>query len=67
MKKESGYIFTTVGRLCVQKGFDLAIKVARIIKDNNIHFTWFFCGDGSEMEALKKMVSDYKLTDEIVL
>ncbi len=66
VKKESGYIFTTVGRLCVQKGFDLAIKVARIIKDNNIHFTWFFCGDGSEMEALKKMVSDYKLTDEIV-
>lgn len=47
---------TTVGRLVPQKGYDLAISAARILKERGFKFRWHFVGGGmrKELESLAK-------------
>lgn len=58
----------TLGRLADQKGIDLAIDAAKILKDRNMEFVWVFIGDG--VPKLKRryarMVSEYNLCEQIV-
>ncbi|MDE6338308.1 MAG: glycosyltransferase, partial [Muribaculaceae bacterium] len=52
----SGLNITTVGRLVPQKGYDLAIAAAKILKENGYEFKWRFVGGGmrEELEALAR-------------
>lgn len=46
----------SIGRLSYQKGFDLAIEAASILKNElNIDFQWFIIGDGEERKRLDKI------------
>ena len=56
----------TVGRLSKQKGYDIAIEAAKLMKRKNVSFTWYFVGSGVEEAALKQMVRQYGLEDQIV-
>lgn len=50
----------TVGRLSKEKGQDIAIKAAQILKDKSINFTWYLIGDGpyyAELFQLRKKLS----------
>ena len=62
-------IFTilSIGRFHEQKGFDMAIKAAHIIKQQNLKFKWFVLG-GGELEAeYKALIKEQDVEDCFIL
>ena len=57
----------SIGRLCEQKGFDIAILAAAILKTYKIDFKWFIIGDGTWRAKLQAMISDNNLDDNVFL
>lgn len=54
----------TVGRMVYQKGYDIAVETAEILRRKGLDFCWYFVGDGvarKEVETLvrKKQLEDY--------
>lgn len=60
--KDEGLKLLTVGRLHPQKGIDLAIGGARLLKEAGIPFLWLVVGDGAERAKLQKMINDNDLS-----
>jgi len=50
-------ILVSIGRLNAQKGFDMAIKAAAILKDKGIDFCWFIIGEGELNGTLSEQIS----------
>ena len=46
----------SVGRLNWQKGFDIAVDTAKLLRDAGAEFQWLVVGDGSERESLQKRI-----------
>ena len=64
--KNSGKImFTTSARMVSEKAFDLAVEAARILRDKDIEFEWYFLGDGYERENVEKLIKEYVLEEYI--
>lgn len=61
------YKIVTVGRLAEQKGYDLAVEAAEILKKRGIDFKWFGIGEGIEVDNLNKMIQKYSLQNEFIL
>lgn len=57
----------TTGRLVPQKNYTLAVEAARILKNNNIIFKWFFVGDGIDRDKIERRISELDLTNEVKL
>lgn len=55
----------TCGRLSHEKGFDLAVDAAWILKEKGYPFHWYFVGDGSERPRIEKMIGSYSLRERI--
>ena len=60
-------ILCTCGRITPEKGYDLAVETAEILKENNIDFKWYFVGDGTERGKIEEMIASKKLNDNIVI
>ena len=60
-------ILLSIGRLSPQKGFDLAINVAKILKDKNIEFKWFIIGEGKLRKDLQNQINELEIQDVIEL
>ena len=60
-KKES-FKLISIGRLSYEKGFDLAVDAAKILRDNNIEFQWFIIGEGTMKKELEKKINSIKCT-----
>lgn len=60
-------ILLTVGRLEHQKGYDMAIKIALKLIDNNIRFHWYIIGDGKLRNELDRLIEDNNLNKYITL
>ena len=60
-------ILCTCGRITPEKGYDLAVETAEILKENNIDFKWYFVGDGSERAKIEELIASKKLNDNIVI
>ncbi|WP_407325207.1 glycosyltransferase [Lactobacillus johnsonii] len=60
-KKE--YNIVSVGRLTEQKGFDIVLKAAYILKKKDFKFKWFVIGDGKDKKKLNKQLRKLKLED----
>ncbi|MEE1011426.1 MAG: glycosyltransferase [Acutalibacteraceae bacterium] len=60
-------ILCSCGRFSPVKGFDMAVKAAKILKDNNIDFIWYFVGDGPEKEKLQNLIQKYGLEENIII
>lgn len=56
----------TVGRLSKQKGYDIAIEAAKLMKQAGFPFTWYFVGTGVEEENLKQLVQEYELEKDVI-
>lgn len=57
----------TVGRMTEQKGYDLAVGAAKLLKDRGIQFKWYFVGDGVCREEIEMLITKNELTDYVVL
>ena len=56
----------TIGRMEQQKGYDIAIEAAEILKNRGVTFQWFFMGDGNLRGDLEKAVKRKGLESHIV-
>lgn len=65
--KSGGNILLSIGRMVPQKGFDLAISAAAIMKRKNIPFMWYILGDGALCETLKMQIQEENVGDCVVL
>ena len=63
----SGSIFLSIGRLTEQKGFDMAIEAAKIMKNSNMRFQWFIIGDGELKEELQARINTLQIGDRVHL
>lgn len=52
-------VMVTVGRMVLQKGYDLAVAAGKVLKDRGIRFHWYLVGDGPERENIQKAVCEY--------
>lgn len=57
----------SIGRLHEQKGFDMAIEAAKIMKDNGLKFKWFVIGSGELKDELEKQIHSLKVEDCFIL
>ena len=57
----------SVGRLVPEKGFDLAVEAAAIMKKSGVTFRWFVLGDGRQREELEKKIRQLDVADCFVL
>lgn len=62
-----GLKLLSVGRLNNQKGFDIAIKAAKILKDKGLSFLWCILGEGELRADLTKLIEENGLNDNIKL
>ena len=60
-------ILCSCGRITSVKGFDLAVKAAKILKDAGVDFKWYFVGDGIERKNIETLISERNLNDNIVI
>ena len=63
----NGLSLLTVGRLESQKGYDIAIQVAKILKMRGMDFSWCFIGGGSLETEINKQILDFDLFDNVKL
>lgn len=57
----------SVGRLEIQKGFDVAISTCKKLSNEGVNFHWFIVGEGSERSRLEKMILRNNLQNYITL
>jgi glycosyltransferase involved in cell wall biosynthesis len=60
-------LIVSVGRLNRIKGYDMAIKAAKHLKDQGIRFSWYVVGEGEERKNLQKDIRKYQLEKEFIL
>ncbi|MBQ7976535.1 MAG: glycosyltransferase [Clostridia bacterium] len=57
----------SVGRLNNQKGFDIAIKAAKILKEKGLDFLWYILGEGELRADLTNLIDENNLNDNVKL
>ena len=60
-KTESNIL--SVGRLWEQKGFDMAVDAAAMLKEQGVRFCWYVIGEGHLRNALEKQIQDRNVED----
>lgn len=66
-KNDNEKILVSVGRLSHEKGFDIAVKACKILKDNGMKIKWILVGEGIERSLLEKLINENQLKDEFLL
>jgi glycosyltransferase involved in cell wall biosynthesis len=57
----------TVGRLEKVKGYDRAIKVASLLRNEGYNFNWIVIGEGPERTNLQELINSYDLSKHFYL
>lgn len=65
--KGHNIVLSTCGRFSEEKGFDLAVESANILKKKGIDFVWFFIGDGNKRVAIEDLIRKYSLEENIII
>lgn len=60
-------IFVSIGRLNEQKGFDVAVKAAKKLKDQGLDFCWFVIGKGELQDSLQSQIIEYGVEEQFKL
>ena len=62
-----GFRLLTVGRLVYQKGYNIAVRAMRILKERGYRGRWYVLGDGEERKRLEKEIADLGLEEDFLL
>ena len=57
----------TCSRFSPEKGIDLAVEAANVLKQRRLPFLWYLAGDGPEREKIERLIKEYRLEDCVVL
>ena len=57
----------TCSRFSYEKGIDLAVEVANVLKQKGHSFHWYIVGDGPEMKSVKNLINKYSLQSFVSL
>lgn len=57
----------SIGRLVYQKGFDMAIEAAKIMRDEGLNFKWFIIGKGVLRSELQALINKNELDSHVIL
>lgn len=57
----------SIGRLHPQKGFDIAVEAAALLKKQGLNFVWYIIGEGAERTALEQAITKNGLEKHVVL
>lgn len=60
-------VLCSCGRLTDGKGFELAVRAAKLLKDKGLRFCWYFIGDGNDRASIEAEIQQLGLTEDIVL
>lgn len=61
------FSIVTVGRLTKPKNHFLAVETARILRDRDIKFKWYFVGEGELRSAIESKIVDLGLKNNVFL
>lgn len=65
---ETDFNIVTVARLVMgYKGYDIAIRTCKLLKEKGYSFKWYAIGDGHDKENIKKMINEYGVEDTFIL
>jgi glycosyltransferase involved in cell wall biosynthesis len=65
--EKKGIMLVSIGRLNVQKGFDLAIEACRLLLDQGFDLYWHILGEGEERPALEEKIAALGLQGRFIL
>ena len=57
----------TVGRYVGQKGYDIAVSAAKILRDRGIEFTWFAIGCGADETKIAELIVQNEVESNFVM
>lgn len=60
-------LLCTCGRIAKEKGFDIAVSTACILRDKGIPFHWLFVGGGYYEDEIKKLIKENNLESYITI
>ena len=64
--KKAKWTFLTIGHLCNEKGTDIAIEAARILREKNIDFEWCFLGNTeTELSAYQSAINSANVSHNL--
>lgn len=66
-KKSYGKSLLTIGRLCPQKGYDMAIDAAEILVKKGYDFKWFSIGKGELKTEIEQKIKEKNLEEKFIL
>lgn len=65
---DSNFInLVSVGRVSPEKGQDLIPKATRQLLDSGYKVRWYVVGDGDDMERIRSLCEEFKVTDDVIL
>lgn len=63
----AGTVLCSCGRLSAEKGFDLAVEAAALLRDAGLDYLWYFVGDGPARPALEARIARRGLEEQICI
>lgn len=66
-KPNNKLVLCSCGRIAKEKGFDIAVKAAKILKDQSIDFHWFFVGNYLDNGVVENLIKTEGLQQEITV
>ncbi|RCW42722.1 glycosyltransferase [Paenibacillus prosopidis] len=66
-RKEEEIVILSIGRLHIQKGFDLAIKACKKLVEEGYNIQWNIIGEGDERERLTSLLKEEGLEEHFKL
>ncbi len=65
--KYEGFRILSVGRLTLQKGFDIAIEAMWFLKKSGYDIRWYVLGEGDQKKTLMKKAQELQLEQDFLL
>ncbi|MBR5179721.1 MAG: glycosyltransferase [Lachnospiraceae bacterium] len=62
-----GVRILTVGRLMKQKGFEVSIRAAKMLKEHGENIRWYVLGEGDQRSKLESLIQELGLQNDFVL
>lgn len=64
---EKRIIITSVIRVDKEKGADLVVTAAAILKENGVLFKWYIVGDGSQRDEIEAQIQANNLAEDLII